>query len=156
MPASPRTPRTPRRAASKLYDRSLSGPKYDNFFSPTPSPSGSDTGSASDSDFDPILNTDTRPEEDDKPNMKMEKDDSDSAGEITKSKKRAKVSPKNSPKKVKSELATPGKGGKTGAWSGEEDWHLFKAVHPRVSPNWAQTGAGIGRDAKVSRFEMRC
>ncbi|RSH88243.1 uncharacterized protein EHS24_000775 [Apiotrichum porosum] len=56
-----------------------------------------------------------------------------------------------SPKRPRS--SGGGGGGGTGhAWTGDEDWRLFKALHPRTPGGWgrASSEVGGGRDEKVS------
>ena len=35
-------------------------------------------------------------------------------------------------------------------WTGDEDLKLFDQMHPKVTPNWGNVAAHVGRDSKVS------
>lgn len=156
MPSST-SPRTPRRAASKPYQRTISSATHtksksrdhlnDSSHSPTPSSAGAPSNDGS--DFKPNID-ELEDIKADLENLNNEDSDDEMIGTP---KKKSKGSPKKFPKKVKSNGGSAQSGasggGRNGAWNGEEDWHLFQAVHPRVSPVWAEVGKGIGRDAKV-------
>ncbi|OCF76592.1 hypothetical protein I204_02290 [Kwoniella mangroviensis CBS 8886] len=79
---------------------------------------------------------------------------SDSDFESTRPKKKFKTKPKSGSPKRSSNGGTPRKNGGVGrAWTGEEDWRLFRELHPKVGkPDWMGVAnkVGNGRGSKVS------
>ncbi|EIW68607.1 hypothetical protein M231_00477 [Tremella mesenterica] len=70
-------------------------------------------------------------------------DETEKKPQITPTKRKAET-----PDTPRKKLAHRG-GARVGAWTADEDWELFKMMHPRVhKPDWRAVGEAVGRDAK--------
>jgi hypothetical protein len=121
--------RQPRNASSQL--KTPSKLELGSDFTPSPSPSTDDSRSSAFCPKDEPIDH----EDDIKPDM-SEDDDTKPA---------KKVRPKKTPSPAKNKT-----GARVGAWTGGEDWALFKMIHPKITPNWAAIAEAVGRDSKVS------
>lgn len=137
------TPQTPQRGFAPYSRQPRSAktnlkipPKleFGSDFTPSPSPSTDDSRS---SVFTP---KDEHIEDDDDIRPYQSEEEEEDVKPTTKTKTTKKTA---SPAKNKTR-------GKVGAWTGQEDWMLFKMMHPKTSPNWASIAEAVGRDSKVS------
>jgi hypothetical protein len=150
-------------SASEDHDRSSD-------FAQTPSPTPARKGKGKvtsynrvshdedDEEYDIDMKPDVEDDEISYPGIVSDPYDSEEAEEYYDKKKpgkgKGKAGKPSTPKKKKASSSVGGCGKKPGlAWIPEEDWMLFRCLHPKVEkPNWAAVATATGRNSKVSRI----